>query len=200
MRTALDSNPALAATRERVQSSAEDVRIARSNLLPSVSLSASQTRIDDDRASPLTQAEETTTAGLSFQQLIYSERAWAGYSISQSLYEASRQGQRQSMLDTLQSAASAYLDLLRAKSVEAVRRSNVEHTRQNLETSRVREAVGLSERSDYLRWVSQLARDKQELLAAEASAPPGRSGADAHPAPPRVRRPSRPWRAGWTIR
>jgi outer membrane protein TolC len=44
----------------------------------------------------------------------------------------------------------------------------VELTRQNLETSRVREAVGLAERSDYLRWVAQLARDRSDLLDAES--------------------------------
>ncbi len=169
MQAALEANPALAASRARTASSAEDIRISRSDLLPALDASAGLTRIDEDRASALTQAEETTSAGLSFQQVIYSERAWAGYSISKSLYEAAQQGQRQDMLDTLQSAAEAYLNLLRAKSVETVRRSNVENTRKNLETSRVREAVGLAGRSDYLRWVSQLARDKQNLLAAEST-------------------------------
>ena len=51
--------------------------------------------------------------------------------------------------------------MLRAKSVEEVRRRNAENTRKNLEISRVREEVGLGGRSDYLRWVAQLARDKQ---------------------------------------
>ena len=50
-----------------------------------------------------------------------------------------------------------------------MRRRNAENTRRNLEISRVREEVGLAGRSDYLRWVSQLARDKQTLLSAEAS-------------------------------
>jgi outer membrane protein len=73
------------------------------------------------------------------------------------------------MLDTLESAASAYINVLRAASVEKVRRSNVEHTRKNLELARVRENVGLGGRSDHLRWQAQLATDKQSLLAAESS-------------------------------
>ena len=73
------------------------------------------------------------------------------------------------MLDTLTNAAVAYLNVLRAQSFEDVRRRNAENTRKNLEISRVREEVGLAGRSDYLRWVSQLARDKQTLLSAEAS-------------------------------
>lgn len=169
MRAALDANPALAASRARLGSALDDVRIARSELLPALSASGARTRIDEDRASPLTQAEDTTSVGLGFSQLIYSERAWAGYSIAKSLGAAQEQSQRADMLDTLADAAVAYLNVLRAKSLEEVRRRNVENTRKNLETSRVREEVGLSGRSDYLRWVAQLARDKQTLLAAESS-------------------------------
>jgi outer membrane protein TolC len=169
MRAALDANPALAASRERLGSALDDVGIARSALLPQLSASGSRTRIDEDRASPLTQAEDTTAVGLGFSQLIYSERAWAGYSIAKSLGAAQEQSQRTDMLNTLNDAAVAYLNVLRAKSVEEVRRRNVENTRKNLETSRVREEVGLAGRSDYLRWVAQLARDKQTLLAAESN-------------------------------
>ena len=169
MDTALRSNPSLEASRARLASSSDDVRIARSNLLPSLSASAGRTQIDADRGSALIQPEKETTAGLTFQQVVFSENAWAGYSISQSLLQAAQQGERQDVLDTIETAAAGYLNLLRAKSVEAVRRSQVENTRRNLETSRVRETVGLAERSDNLRWVAQLARDKQNLLAAESN-------------------------------
>jgi outer membrane protein len=168
MRAALEANPALEASRQRRGSAADDVGIARANLLPSLKASALRTRIDEDRASPLTQAEDSTSAGLDLTQVIYSERAWAGYSIAKSLSQAQEHQQRTDMLDTLTDAATAYLNLLRTKSVEDVRRRNVENTRKNLETSRVREEVGLSGRSDYLRWVAQLAQDKQNLLAAES--------------------------------
>jgi outer membrane protein TolC len=168
MRVALESNPALAASRERRGSAADDVAIARSNLLPSLSASATRTRIDEDRASPLLQAEDTTSAGLSFSQVLFSERAWAGYSIAKSLSAAQEQQQRADILDTLAGAAGAYLNLLRSRSVEEVRRRYVENTRRNLETSRVREEVGLAGRSDYLRWVAELAQDKQNLVAAES--------------------------------
>jgi outer membrane protein len=169
MRAALESNPALAAGRLDVDIAGDDLRSARSNLLPQVDLAADGTRIDADRASPLIQSEKQVTGSVRVTQLVYSEQAWAGYTISRHLASAADAGYRASMLDTLQSAANAYLDLLRAQSVESVRRSNVDNTRRNLETSRVREAVGLAERSDYLRWVSQLARDRSTLLEAEAN-------------------------------
>jgi outer membrane protein len=168
MRAALTANPSLQASSERLGSALEEIRISRSNLLPNLSANAARTRIDADRANPLFQAEDTTQAGLEFSQLIYSERAWAGYAISKALGAAQRESQRTDMLDTLNDTAAAYLNVLRTKSVEQVRRRNVENTRKNLEISRVREEVGLGGRSDYLRWVAQLATDKQNLLAAEA--------------------------------
>lgn len=169
MNAALSANPSLAASRARTGSSEADIGIARSSLLPSIDTFATRTQIDADRASPLTQAQKTTSSGLELKQIIYSESAWANYSISHSLFDAAKQGERQDMLDTLSSAASSYLDVLRAKSLEEVRRRNVENTRQNLETARVRETVGLGGRSDRLRWIAELARDKQDVLAAEAS-------------------------------
>jgi outer membrane protein len=168
MRAAIDASPALAASRARLASSAEDTRIARSYLLPSLDVSASRSKIDDDRANPLLQAERTTSTGLTLENVIYSERARSNHAISRHLYDAATASQRQDVLDTLTAAAEAYLNLTRAQSAERVRRANVENTRRNLETSRVREAVGVTQRSDYLRWVAQLARDKQDLLAAES--------------------------------
>jgi outer membrane protein len=146
----------------------DDARGARANLLPQLNLSASATRIDADHASTLTRAEKTATRELSVSQMVYSDDAWAGYTISRRLAEAADATARATLLDTLQDSASAYLTLLQAQAVENVRRSNVELTRQNLETSRVREAVGLAERSDYLRWVAQLSRDRSSLLESEA--------------------------------
>ncbi len=169
MAAALEANLSLAASRARTQSGADDVAIARSNLLPSLSATATRTRIDADHASPLTQAENSTTLGLSAQQLVFSDSAWAGYSIARSQLASAIQATRRDTLDTLESTASAYLDALRAKSAEAVRRANVENTRKNLEISRARESIGLGGHSDYLRWVAQLARDKQALLGAEAT-------------------------------
>jgi outer membrane protein TolC len=168
MHAALAESPTLQASAAGAEVAADQVRDARSNLLPQLNAAATATRIDADRASPLLQAERTSSAALELKQLVYSERAWAGYAISRKLRDAADEQHRQTLLDTLRSTADAYLNLLRAKSVEAVRRDYVENTRKNLETARIREAVGLSQHSDYLRWVAQLASDRQNLLGAES--------------------------------
>ncbi len=169
LRTALSDSPTLQASAAGADVAADEVRNARSNLLPQLTASATATQIDADRASPQLQAEKSSDAALDLRQVIYSERAWAGYAIAKQLRQAADEQHRQALLDTIQSAADAYLNLLRAKSVESVRREYVENTRKNLETARVREAVGLSQHSDYLRWVSQLAADRANVLSAEAT-------------------------------
>ncbi len=169
MQAALAANPDLRVSEFDTAIAGEDVRSSRSVLLPQLDAGASATQIDEDRANPLFQAEKTVAAAAELRQVIYSESAWAGLRIAQQLKLASDEQYRADMLDTLDTAAAAYLNLLRARSVERVRRSNVENTRTNLETSRVREAVGLTQRSEYLRWVTQINVDRQNLLAAEAN-------------------------------
>jgi outer membrane protein TolC len=115
-------------------------------------------------------AQRTTAVGATAQLPLYKDSAWAGWSVSRRLAAAATEQARQELLDTIQQTATAYFDVLRGKSVELVRRQNVENTRQNLETARAREAVGLSTQSDYLRWVAQMAVARQDLLTAEANA------------------------------
>jgi len=166
---AIRNNPALRASQLGANIAAEQTRIARSALLPSLTANVSHTQIDASHANPLLLAQRTSEAGGIAQLPLYRDSAWAGWSVSRHLAAAANEQARQELLDMLQQTATSYFSLLRAKSVESVRRQNVENTRQNLETSRAREAVGLSTRSDYLRWVAQMATARQDLLTAEAS-------------------------------
>jgi outer membrane protein len=166
---AIRNNPTLRGSQLGADIAADQTRIARSALLPSLAANVSHTQIDASHANPVLLAQRTSEAGGIAQLPLYKDSAWAGWSVSQHLAAAANEQARQELLDTLQQTATAYFSLLRAKSVESVRRQNVENTRQNLETSRAREAVGLSTRSDYLRWVAQMASARQDLLTAQAN-------------------------------
>lgn len=147
----------------------EDVRASRSSLLPQLDVGAGWTRIDEDRANPLFQSEESTDLDATGRQLIYADDAWAAFRISQYLQTASDEAYRAALLDTLQVSGKSYLSLLQAIALEGVQRSNLEVTRTNLELARVRESIGFSGRADVLRWESQIAVDRRNLIAAEAS-------------------------------
>jgi outer membrane protein len=166
---ALRNNPSLLASQLGEDIAEDQTRIARSAFLPSLGANVSHTQIDASHANPLLLAQRTSEAGGTAQVPLYKDSAWAGWSVSQHLAAAATEQSRQDLLDTLQQTAAAYFSVLRTKSAASVRRQNVENTRQNLETARARESVGLSTRSDYLRWVSQMASARQDLLAAEAA-------------------------------
>jgi outer membrane protein len=169
LNAAIGNNPTLHAAQLEADIAADQTRIARSALLPSLAANASYTQIDAGHANALLQAQRTSEAGGTAQLTLYSDSAWAGWSVSRRLAAAADEQAQQELLDTIQQTATAYFGLLRAKSVTGVRRQNVENTRQNLETARAREAVGLSTRSEFLRWVAQMAGARQDLLAAEAN-------------------------------
>jgi outer membrane protein len=167
---ATGTNPTLRAAQLGANVAADEARIARAALLPSLSANASQTQIDASHADPLLLTQRTSAASATAALTLYSDNIWAALSVSRRLAAAADEQARQELLDTIQQTATAYFELLRAKSVEKVRQQSVENTRENLETARVREAVGLGTRSDYLRWVAQMATARQELLGAEAGA------------------------------
>ena len=173
LEASISANPALRATQLAAEVAEDQTRIARSALLPSLVAEASRTQIDASHANPLLLAQRTSAAGAVGQLPLYKDSAWAGWSVSRRLAAAANEQARQELLDTIQQTATAYFAVLRASSVERVRRQNVENTRQNLETARAREAVGLSTQSDYLRWVAQMAIARQDLLSAEANARQG---------------------------
>ncbi|MEM9385689.1 MAG: TolC family protein [Pseudomonadota bacterium] len=168
MLDAIDRNLGLRADELDVRIAEDTVDQARSGLLPQVSSSLSRTQIDGDRAAPGISSERSIDAGIEVSQVIYAEEVRAGFVVSRFLRESQDHAYRARVLDVLQLAANAYLGVLRAKALESVRASNLEVTRTNFELARTRERIGISGRGDVLRWESELATDKRDLLAAEA--------------------------------
>ncbi len=146
-----------------------ELRAARSQRLPQLGVGLSRVQIDADRANPFVQPEKSTDAEVTASQVIYSDDLWAAASIAEYLQAAAGDEVELAALDTLQAAARSYLNVLRAKALEAVQRANLEVTRTNLELAQLRESIGFSGRADVLRWESQIATDRQNLIAAESS-------------------------------
>ncbi|MEJ1963687.1 MAG: TolC family protein [Gammaproteobacteria bacterium] len=130
LNAAIGANPSLRAAQLGADIAADEARLARGALLPSLTAEASHTQIDASHANPLLQAEKTTAAGGTFKQVLYSDSAWAGWSVSRQLAAAADEQARQELLDTIAQTSTGYFNVLRAKSVEIVRRQNVENTPQ----------------------------------------------------------------------
>ena len=140
---------------------------ARSQLLPSLGLEASQSRIDADRA--LLRPERSTDLRVNARQILYSDDAVADWRAAGREVDASVLDFRSRTLDIMQAAGEAYLQVLRTRAVFDVRRANLDITRRNLQLARVRESIGYSGRADVLRWESRLASERVSLIETETS-------------------------------
>lgn len=170
MRGAADANLEVAAARLEAASGRENVRLARSNLLPQVgtSLGETLTREATAAASLGRQPERVLEGGISMSMPIYSEQAWAGYGSERRL-QVGREAQRdQVRLDVVLDAGAAYLAVLQARTLADVRRSNLYRTRSNLEVAQLREGVGSASRADIYRWQGEVANARRDLIDADA--------------------------------
>ena len=69
-------------------------------------------------------------------------------------------------LDVTLETASAYIDVLRAKTQERIARENLRLTHENLERARIRTQVGVASLAEVYRWEAQLAADRQTVIFA----------------------------------
>ena len=170
VKAAVDANLDLAAKKRQVRASQENVSIARSGLLPQLDIGANHVVIDQDRAAASlgSQSERTTSSVVTLNQLIYSEKVWAGLSISERQQRIAELEQSQLRLDISLAAAEAYLNFLRAAAFERITENNLSLSRKNLELARLRQAVGSAGKSDLFRWESQVATNRKEVADARS--------------------------------
>jgi outer membrane protein len=169
VREAAAVNLELAAADRQVAAGLEEIRKARAAMLPQLLLSAEGLAIDRGRAEESfgTRAERTLQGSLLLEQSLYSEQRHARLAVEKHRQEGRVQEQRQLRLDIIQQAATAYLNVLRAKTLQAVQKNNLRVTRSNLDLARMRRRVGFSGPAEVYRWESQLAKDRKAVIDAD---------------------------------
>lgn len=168
VKEAVDANLDLLLANQEVAVGRHDISLARSVLLPQLDAGLGFEAREQGLAN-VNQPQRLGRGSFSLRQIIYSDRAWANLEISGKLQRALELERDSIRLDIVLEASQTYLNILKAKTIEQIRKENVRRSRQNLELARVRESVGQSSRSDVYRWESEIATDKQEALAAEAA-------------------------------
>lgn len=170
MNEALTANLDLAAENRSVEAGLSRVKEARSSLLPQLNLDTQAIMVDDDRAYAYSGMlpERQWTGTVQATQLIYSDKAWASYSIEKSLQNSRKMGRDTVQLDIQQAAAGAYLNVLRAQSIEKIQKDNVKLTRENLERARIRVEIGAGGPEEIYRWESQIADSRRNVLRAQS--------------------------------
>jgi outer membrane protein TolC/ABC-type uncharacterized transport system substrate-binding protein len=167
---ALAANRDLSAKQYYVSAGSQQVNESRSHLFPQVDLSALGMTVDEDRARASfgQQPERMASGSVGASQVLYSERAWAGWSIQKSIQRSRRAELEQLRLDIIQDAATAYLDVLRVKTFERIQRENLKRTEKNLEIAQVRESVGVAGPAEVYRWESEIATARKGVTDADA--------------------------------
>ena len=164
----LRNNLDLRIEQQNVDLAGEDVRLARSNLLPTVEVSTTLLQVDPDaaEASLGRQPERSGSGAGSVQQILFSEPAFANVTIQRYLAEAARHRTDLVALDVVLNLSRAYFDILLAKTGRRIRREELEASRRNLEIARTRNAVGYAGVTDVYRWESEVARATQASIEA----------------------------------
>jgi outer membrane protein TolC len=170
VREAVARNLDLAAQALAVAAGQQRVRGSRAPLLPQVDFGVDALVIDADRAAASfgRQPEQSIAGSATLVQRLYSERAWAGYGIEKHLQEGRVQGRDEVRLNVIRDAATTYLTVLRAKTVERIVQDNLRVSRSNLEVAEVRRAIGTATAGEVARWESEIARSRQEVITANS--------------------------------
>lgn len=167
VKEAMKANLDLAASKEGLLSTAEQVNQARSALLPQLGVGVGARWIDEDRTL-LYGAERSASWSAQLRQTIYDERSWGSFTTEKHLQRARERSQDAFRLDVALSVALAYLDLLRTQTAIKVQTEDLALSRSNLELARVREKVGVGGREEVYRWEAQLANTQNRLLSTVA--------------------------------
>jgi outer membrane protein TolC len=169
-RLALDQNQNLLAETYGVQAGLQDIARARSNLLPQLGASASQTnRKESPSVASGIFAERSSDTSISLDQLLYSDAASANLQIQKQLQRARLSSLEEFRLDVVQAATTSYYTVLNARSQLAVQEDNLKITRANLELAEDRVRLGTTSRSDLYRWQAEVARAQILVLNARSS-------------------------------
>lgn len=164
------ANLDLAAREREVAAAAQDVSRSRSRLFPQLDVSTLGTVIDADRASASLgqQSQRMLSGSASLTQILFSEPVLADLSVQGALQQARELDRDALALDIALDGSIAYLNVLRAKTYERIRQENLRLTRTNLEDARLRVRIGSARPAEVLRWESEIAVDRQAVIAAAA--------------------------------
>ncbi len=167
---AVQANLRLQSAETTVKAGEHSVKEAMSYLLPRIDIATGARAIDEDRAKSAGGASPerawTGTAGGSV--LLYSDRKWAGYTAQEHLQEARKMNLNKVRLDVTYDASVAYLNLLRARTIERIHKENLKLTEANLQRAQVKVSTGAAGPDEVYRWETKFANDRSQVLYRES--------------------------------
>ncbi|MEM8488456.1 MAG: TolC family protein [Bacteroidota bacterium] len=164
----LNDNLVLKLSERNVALSSQDVSLAKSNYLPSLTSSLTGSYLDEETATASNggNPEYQTAGNITLSQTIFSDGANANIDIQKSLLKAEQAVYDVTELDLVLNAANAYFNALVQKSNLQIRSENLNLTKRNLKIAEQNLEAGQAGLSDVLRLRSAMAQDMQALVEA----------------------------------
>lgn len=132
---------------------------AKSYYKPQIDIYSNITIIDGDRAeySSGLYSEGSLQVGVKVSQLVYSNKILENIKIKKLLAKSSTDEIKSLNDEIMYKATLLYLNIIKAKKTNQIIKINHDFISQNLDFARQRVSIGVKDRSDVLRWESELA-------------------------------------------
>ena len=170
MEIALQNNFGIKITNQDISLAIQDVKSAKTNVMPTLDLGVNANQIRFEQANEILDFPERKVTGqLTLDQVIISEKAFAGIRIATYLQKAQEFATQAEILEVLLDTYFDYFSVLAAKTVQAIEKENLENFKTNLELARVRVDLGSASRAEILRWESEVAAASQTVVEASTN-------------------------------
>ncbi len=175
VRLALATDETVALADSEVRKADFDVHLARSALMPRLSLDGTWTRYQDDLRWDVGEGQSIVIRPLEdwnwnadlTQTLFSGLRDWRARDLATVRAEAARFDRLTSRLDLGVRVAQAFYDLLAARQTVHVRKAAVTQSESQVHVAQRRFEVGEVASADVLRWKARLAEDRRTLVRAQ---------------------------------
>ncbi len=166
----LKNNLNIIMSKQDIELAIQEVRSARSAVLPNLDLSVNGRQINTESANALADNPERLVNGqLQLDQVIFSQQAFSGIKIAKYLQKAQEFATESEIQDIVFTVFNDYLNVLSAKSVLMINKENLEILEVNLNIARLQVESGGLSISELYRWQSEVALAKQENVVASTN-------------------------------
>jgi outer membrane protein len=170
MELAFEHNLSITISQQDVELAIQDVKLARSAVLPNLDLTVNAKQINEESANALfDQPERKLNGSLQLNQVIYSQEAFAGIKIAKYFQKAQEHLTNAEILDVMLNVYNDYLNVLAAKSILQIEEENLENLEINLNIAKLQVESGALSQTELYRWESEVALASQQVVEASTN-------------------------------
>ncbi len=168
---ALENNPGIKAFRKEVLTGLREAKIAKSYLLPQINIMAEGMKRDESSAAGSfgQYPENEINLNLSLSQVLFDDEIFTMKYQADKQWNAKIYKERARELLLAEKTAKAFFSCLKASALKKVRQNDLELSRTNLKSAKIRKEIGVSGPGDVYRWRSKTAQSKKQFFDARSN-------------------------------